>query len=100
MDGVDRETLGMHRAVAALALLLAAAPASAGSIAAVEIASGLAQPTYVTAAPGDDTRLFYLEQHTGNIRILDTTTGQVLPDPFLTVPSVSVGTEQGLLGLA
>ena len=90
----------MHRAVAALALVLAAAPVSAGTIAAVEIATGLAQPTYVTAAPGDDTRLFYLEQHTGNIRILDTTTGQVLPQPFLTVPPVSGGTEQGLLGLA
>src|SRR5262249_27364510 len=76
-----------------------AAPASAGPIAAVEIASGLALPTYVTAAPGDDTRLFYLEQHTGNIRILDTRTGRVLRDPFLTVPSVTGGTEEGLLGL-
>jgi len=90
----------MHRAAGALALLLAAAPASAGSIAAVEIASGLASPTFVTAAPGDDTRLFYLEQHTGNIRILDTTTGRVLRDPFLTVPPVTGGSEEGLLGLA
>jgi glucose/arabinose dehydrogenase len=92
----------MLRAACALALALAVWPASgsAQQVRAVPIASGLAKPTYLTAAPDDPSRLFFLEQHTGRIRILETATNTVLPTPFLTVPTVSTGAEQGLLGLA
>ena len=74
-----------------------AAYASA-TIAATRVASGLDQPLYVTAAPGDTSRLFIVEK-TGTIKILDLNTGQVLATPFLTVP-VNTTSERGLLGLA
>jgi glucose/arabinose dehydrogenase len=91
----------MLRALCALAAALAVWPAAASAqIQAVLIATGLARPTFVTAAPDDPSRLFILEQHTGQIRILDTATRSLLPTPFLTVPTVSSGAEQGLLGMA
>ena len=74
-----------------------AAYASA-TIAATRVACGLNQPLYVTAAPGDTSRLFILEK-TGMIKILDLNSGQVLATPFLTVP-VDTASERGLLGLA
>lgn len=63
-------------------------------------ASGLNRPVYLTSPAGDNQRLFVLEQHTGRVRIVDRATGQVSPTPFLEIPNVSRGNEQGLLGLA
>ena len=74
-----------------------AAYASA-SITATRVASGLDLPLYVTAPPGDLSRLFIVEK-TGTIKILDLNSGQVLATPFLTVP-VDATSERGLLGLA
>ncbi len=74
------------------------APHSSATIAATRVASGLTQPLYVTAAPGDTSRLFIVEK-TGTIKILDLSTGTVLATPFLTVP-VDPNGERGLLGLA
>ena len=74
-----------------------AAYASA-TIAATRVASGLDQPLYVTAPPGDTSRLFIVEK-SGTIKILDLNSGQVLATPFLTVP-VNIASERGLLGLA
>ncbi len=71
---------------------------ASSSIAATRVASGLDQPLYVTAAPGDTSRLFIVEK-TGAIKILDLNTGTVLATPFLTVP-VDALSERGLLGLA
>ena len=68
------------------------------TIAATRVASGLTQPLYVTAVPGDTSRLFIVEK-TGTIKVLDLNSGQVLPTPFLTVP-VDATSERGLLGLA
>ena len=68
------------------------------TISATRVASGLDQPLYVTAAPGDTSRLFIVEK-TGTIKILDLNSGQVLATPFLTV-SVNTASERGLLGLA
>lgn len=63
------------------------------------VASGLAQPLFATAPVGD-TRLFIVCQG-GSIHILDLTTGQLMPTPFLTITDlISTGNEQGLLGLA
>jgi glucose/arabinose dehydrogenase len=74
-----------------------AAYASA-TISATRVASGLSQPLYVTAAPGDTSRLFIVDK-AGTIKILDLNSGQVLATPFLTVP-VNTASERGLLGLA
>ncbi|MGI9517110.1 MAG: PQQ-dependent sugar dehydrogenase [Pirellulaceae bacterium] len=64
------------------------------------IASGLSRPVFATTAPGDATRLFIVEQHTGIIKILNLTTGQINTTPFLTIEGLATGNEQGLLGLA
>jgi glucose/arabinose dehydrogenase len=62
------------------------------------IAEGLENPVFLTAAPGDSTRLFVIEQE-GRIRIIRNDT--LLATPFLDIEdSVSHGSEQGLLGLA
>lgn len=65
----------------------------------VTVATGLDSPVYVTAAPGDSSRVFVVER-SGSIAVVDLTTGQVLPEPFLKYTDVSTDTEQGLLGLA
>ena len=74
------------------------APYASATIAATRVVSGLTQPLYVTAPPGDTSRLFIVEK-TGTIKILDLNSGQVLATPFLTVP-VDPASERGLLGLA
>jgi glucose/arabinose dehydrogenase len=64
----------------------------------LEIASGLNVPLYLTAPPGDLSRLFIVDK-TGTIRIVKD--GTLLPAPFLDISGqVSGGSEQGLLGLA
>jgi len=72
--------------------------ANVTSIAATRVASGLDTPLFVTAPPGDTGRLFIVEK-TGEIKILDLNTGQLLATPFLDVTVDSAG-ERGLLGLA
>src|SRR4051794_6870740 len=72
----------------------------ATAVVATRVASGLSQPLFATAPPGDTGRLFLVEK-TGQIKILDLTTGQVAATPFLDVSGqISVDGERGLLGLA
>ena len=68
------------------------------NISATRVASGLSQPLFAAAPPGDTGRLFIVEK-TGAIKIFDLNTGSVLGTPFLTVP-VDIENERGLLGLA
>jgi glucose/arabinose dehydrogenase len=84
----------------ALAPLVLVAYAARAEVTSVRVASGLAMPVFVTAPVGDTGRLFILEQHTGQIRILDLASETLEPTPFLTVTDISNGDEQGLLGLA
>ncbi len=63
------------------------------------VTSGLSQPLYVTAAPGDSGRLFIVEK-TGAVRIFDRESGSLLATPFLTVSPITTNSERGLLGLA
>lgn len=64
------------------------------------VAAGLSDPVYVTAPPGDTSRLFILQQ-TGQIRILNLATGAVNATEFIDIrPQITTGGEQGLLGLA
>lgn len=64
------------------------------------IASGLARPVFVAPAPGDNSRLFIVEQHTGQIKILNTADDSINATPFLDIDGLATGNEQGLLGLA
>src|SRR6266496_1191921 len=67
---------------------------------AIRVASGLTQPLFVTAPPGDSGRLFIVQQN-GQIRILNLATGTLNSTPFLTLTGLTAtGGEQGLLGMA
>src|SRR5262245_24982283 len=64
------------------------------------VATGLSQPLFAGAPPGDPNRLFIVEK-TGLIKILNLATGQVQATPFLDVSSqITTASEGGLLGLA
>src|SRR5215218_9302064 len=52
------------------------------TISATRVASGLSQPLFATAPDHDLNRLFVVEK-TGLIKILDLSTNQILPAPFL-----------------
>ena len=94
-------------AVVLVALLAAAACGSGGATAPPEgtvpvglqeVASGLSFPVYLTAPPGDASRLFIVEK-TGAIRIVKA--GALLATPFLDLTGrVGTASEQGLLCLA
>ena len=73
-----------------------------GAITATRVASGLSNPLFAASPLGDPSHLFIVEQHTGQIRSLDLSTGIVAGVPFLDLPdsAISTGGEQGLLGLA
>jgi hypothetical protein len=90
----------------AFACLFAAAPLSAinaqavQGLDAVRVAGGFNLPLFVTAPPGDATRIFVVQQ-SGEIRIIDLATGSVKEPPFLDLSGVvSLVGEEGLLGLA
>ncbi|HEY8153780.1 MAG TPA: PQQ-dependent sugar dehydrogenase [Myxococcota bacterium] len=81
-----------------LAVLALARPAEA-TLATVRVAQGLSGPVFVTAAPGDTSRLFIVEFNTGRIKILKN--GSVLATPFLDIGSlVTNNTNFGFLGMA
>jgi glucose/arabinose dehydrogenase len=90
--------------------LAATGGALAQSVTAVEVASGLTNPVFVTAPPGDNLRLFIVEQRgsagiasRGEIRVLNRATNTIEPTPFLAINNLPVNPpadlEQGLLGL-
>ncbi len=73
----------------------------------VRVAYGLSRPVFITAPPNDfdgdrrSARLFILEQHTGRVKILNLATLEInRGTPFLTIPNLATGNEQGLLGMA
>ena len=73
-------------------------PAGAVQVRLEEVVTGLAYPVYLTAAPGDTSRLFIVEKG-GTVRVLKH--GVLLPAPFIDLSSrVTTGSEQGLLGMA
>jgi glucose/arabinose dehydrogenase len=73
----------------------------AAGLATARVATGLTQPLFVTAPPGDTRRLFIVCQ-TGQVRILDLQSGTLNGTAFLDIHSrlTSTSGEQGLLGLA
>jgi glucose/arabinose dehydrogenase len=67
------------------------------------VVNGLTRPVCVTAVPGDTARLFVVEQRiaaVGQIRIVNLPAHTLNGTPYLSVSPVSVGNEEGLLGLA
>jgi hypothetical protein len=72
----------------AVSITAAAANATAQRLVVTRLVSGLANPLFVTAAPGDNDRLFIVEQGSGGtarIRIYKQTTGALNATAFLTV---------------
>jgi len=68
--------------------------------------SPLYRPLFVASPPGDNSRLFIVEQRTGagsgsgRIQILDLVTNTLGASPFLTTSGQGTTNEEGLLGLA
>jgi glucose/arabinose dehydrogenase len=76
------------------------APGQEVSLTASRLATGLSQALFAASAPGDNQHLFVV-QKTGQIRVLDTVTGQLQSQAFLDLAGqISTTGEQGLLGLA
>ncbi len=92
----------LHTKLAAAALMLAgpfSTASHAQQIAVELVATGFENPLYIGSPPGDFERLFVIEQHACEIRIIKN--GVVLVNPFLNVlPLASLGSERGLLGMA
>jgi len=102
---MHRPSLNRPLVSAAAASLLPLWVAQAGStpLTTVRVASGLALPLYVTAPPGDNARVFILEQRsgtTGRIRILNIPAHTLNATAYLSISPVATGNEEGLLGLA
>ena len=64
------------------------------------VTAGLSAPVFMTSPPGDNTRLFIVEQ-TGTIKVFDVSTGALISTPFLDLTAaITSGGERGLLGMA
>ncbi len=73
-------------------------PAEPARLALETVVTGLDQPLYVTAAPGEPNRLYVVEQ-TGRVRVIED--GKVRAEPFLDLHDrISCCGERGLLSLA
>lgn len=106
---MERISMSRRFTVCALVAGLAAAyavPSVAQDLSLERISTGYSDSVFATFAPGDNTHLYIVEQHTGRIEVLDLTNPGAGPSLFLDVdaaagvPSVSQFNEQGLLGLA
>lgn len=91
---------GFLRAGAIALSIFLTALTSQGALRVQRVVGGLTKPLFVTQAPGDDDRLFIVEQHSGRILIFKNSTAAILAAPFLQVSPINTGGEQGLLGLA
>lgn len=73
-------------------------PAQGGPLDLALVATGLQSPVAATSAPGEEGRLYIVEQ-AGRIRVLENK--ELLDEPFLDITSeVTSGGEQGLLSVA
>jgi glucose/arabinose dehydrogenase len=93
---------GLLICISMLVLVSNAKPQAVTGLDAKLVASGLSQPLFVTAPPGDYDRLFIVCQ-TGQVHVLNLGTGALALFIDLTTisnPSFRGGGEQGLLGMA
>ena len=73
-------------------------PAQGGPLDLALVATGLQSPVAATSAPGEEGRLYIVEQ-AGRIRVLENK--ELLDEPFLDITSeVTSGGERGLLSVA
>ena len=95
-----RQTVSAAVCVSLAAIAFSSARAQTRGLDAVRVAGGFTQPLYVTAPPGDTSRLFVAQQ-TGQILIINLPSGTVNPTPFLDISSeIVLDSEEGLLGVA
>ena len=90
------------RALAAVLAMVLLPPARAQTprLDAARVAGGFTAPLYVTAPPGDTSRLFVVQQ-TGEILIINLPSRTVNAIPYLDISrEIVYGGEQGLLGMA
>lgn len=108
-----RSVLGGIGAVPALLVFSVQMPAA--NVTTIRVASGLEEPVYVAAPPGDTSRLFIVEANSGGIanssdptemiariKILNLTgsnAGKVNATPFLTISDIPQREDQGLFNL-
>lgn len=85
--------------VGALWAIAVSAPSLAQPVDAVRVASGLSAPLYLTHAPGDERRVFVVEQR-GRIKIVDLASGSATLFLNISDRVSQTGNERGLLGLA
>jgi len=94
--------LSKHISAAAGLLCIAsllAPEAAAQDLEATLVTSGYSAPLYLSSPPGDNTRLFIVEQSTARIKIHKPATGTTTT--FMDIGSiVGSGSERGLLGMA
>ncbi len=71
-----------------------------GQIVATQVATGFSSPVFATSAPGDPDRLYVVEKESGQVMLLDPSTGS--RSTFLSIPTNQIMTsgEQGLLSVA
>jgi glucose/arabinose dehydrogenase len=82
-----------------LSLTIFASVVSGTVLTTERIASGFTKPVHLTFAPADSTRLFVVEQHSAQIKIIKN--GAVLSQPFLAIGHlISTAYERGLLSIA
>jgi glucose/arabinose dehydrogenase len=82
-----------------LLALIVTMPTSHAGIEAIRITTGLTEPLYVCAPPGDTSRLFVAEQG-GKIKIINLPSGTVNPAPFLDITfEVAQNQGGGVLGM-
>lgn len=83
------------------AWLLAPLTVSAQALATRAVATGLSEPLFVTAAPGDASRVFVVER-LGRVKIIKTDGWTVLPTPYLDMSASVIQTDDnaGLLSIA
>jgi glucose/arabinose dehydrogenase len=104
MTNTHDSTIKLAASLIAATMLLCGARTSRAEtpLTTVRVAQGLSLPLFVTAPPGDTSRVFIVEQRGGDAkgRIKILRAGAVLGTPFLTTGTLAQGSEQGLLGLA
>jgi glucose/arabinose dehydrogenase len=88
---------GLAALIAVLAALVVAGPAM-GAFRLVNVAGGFNSPVHATAAPGETSRIYVVEQG-GRVEVIEN--GRVRATPFLDIADrVSSGGERGLLSIA
>lgn len=77
------------------------ATAASSDIRLTNVGTGFARSIAAVSAPGDADHLYVVEQRSGRVMVLDTTTGETAATPLLDLPndSLATGAEQGLIGM-